>query len=96
MLKTIGEWEKLSEKERLVILAIALELIQVEGGQAKYMEVQRITGLNPEEFRLTILNLKKQGLLSVDSPNNMQCSFIKLEGEATCPLLIPARIPAAA
>lgn len=82
MLKYSGQWEALSDRERLVLLAIAVKLPQTIGLEMKDCDILDITGLSETDFQRTISNLVAKDLVYVDSPGNTFCSWIAFKGDA--------------
>lgn len=83
MLRTPGSWEKLSDKERLVIMSVASELPYIRGNEVMYHDALKNSGLTLEVFRSVVCELKSKGLISCFQYRNMSCDWLKLEGDAT-------------
>jgi DNA-binding transcriptional regulator PaaX len=89
MLKTLGIWEKLSDKERLVMLGLSLELHQIGPKALKHIEVMMNSGLSENDFRSAVHSLEAKGLLTVENPGNVHFYWIELAGEAADSCLLP-------
>ncbi len=83
MLRQRDDWENLSNEEKLVLLAVAHEIPNVNGFQVKDLDVMEISGLRPGSFWPVIWHLQHKGLLEVEEPDNMSCKLLNLAGEAT-------------
>ena len=88
MFKTIGEWEKLSAEERLIILSVALELSRVPGLDAKLSGVLSNSGFSRQEFDKITEKLEIKGLISIRRPAYMSCDYVHLTGEAASDSLL--------
>ena len=82
MLKHTGQWEALSDRERLVLLAIAVELPQVSGLELKDRDILDNTGLSVTDFWETVRGLKAKDLVYVEPPENTSCNWMTLAGDA--------------
>ena len=81
MLRYKDQWEELVDRERLVLLAIAFELISVSSFEVRFQDVFEISGLQEDQFERVIRILEVKDLIRIDKPDT-NCVWISLAGDA--------------
>lgn len=86
-----GKWERLTDRERLVIKCIAFELYVGMKKEVEYDNIWRSSGLFLSEIEATTKELELKGLVKlVIKPNKWVARWLTLAGEAaTSRLLMP-------
>jgi len=85
MLKHDGQWVALSDRERLVMLAIAFELAQVKCLEVMAGDVRAASGLPGSDFTETLRGLETKDLVSVE---NDQWPMVGFAGDAVTTALV--------
>ena len=85
MLKSERQWWNLSDRERLVMLAIAFELTQVKCLEVMSDDVRSVSGLTERAFAQTVHILESKGLVSVTTD---QWTMVRFAGDAVTAALV--------
>jgi hypothetical protein len=76
MLKQSGEWEKLPDRERLFLLALAIEIRQTSDSAIHHCDVKSKSGLDADDFFEALHSLQDKGLIACSN------KAIELAGDA--------------
>jgi hypothetical protein len=83
MLKYEGQWKALSERERLVLVALAFELPQVSGMEVRDYDIAIVSSLDGPTLHGVAVGLESKGLIKYDRPGgDTFCGFLSLAGDA--------------
>jgi len=89
MLEKEGAWEALTDRERLVMLAVSCELYRVTSLAVHGEELADTAGLEWEELRLVLTDLEQKGFIRVEARQTVGHYWISLSGEARVSNLMP-------
>jgi hypothetical protein len=84
-----GEWEALTDRERLVMVAISCELHQINPLAVDGEELVNTAGLKWEDLRLVLADLELKKLVRVEARQPDNRYWISLVGEARVSQLMP-------
>jgi len=82
MLKYEGQWEGLTEQEKLVLLAVAIKIRDTDGITVGQDEVKRLSGLSEEDFWRAQESLEAQGFIEAHSSSTSAVSWFKPAGDS--------------
>ncbi len=75
MLKHEGQWEALTDKERLFLIAMAYELPRISGLDVLHADIAYNAGLDKVEFARVAYTLESKGLIRVDGGHPLMFRF---------------------
>jgi len=89
MLEKEGAWEALTDRERLVMLAISCELYQINPLAVHGEELANTAGLQWEDLQLALTDLEEKGLVRVETRQTVGRHWVSLTGDARVSALMP-------